>query len=1418
VSPLHVFGVRTLLFANSVLPFEEAMKTKLFFLLLLFLVLASYARISIQRPSTIRHSLNPNTASIEPRGPGARPGTAKLPPLALEPSRSYGQLPLSFEVNQGQTDPQVQFLSPANGYTLFLTKTEAVMQLPIADRKWETAIRQGGFSNPQSEIQNPRLPLAITDFRLPLFDWKLRPAPPADSVNRQSTINNRQWAVVRMKLIGSDPNPEVEGLDRLPGISNYFIGNDPKRWHTNIPNYSRVQYHKVYAGIDLVYYGNQGQLEYDLVVAPGADPHVIKLAYEGVDEMHLDSQDDLVLRIAGTEIRQHKPKVYQLTNGEKREIAGHYLLKENQQVGLEMGDYDPAKSLVIDPVLVYSTFLGGRNLEFARGIAADASGNAYITGSTSSPNFPTTAGAFHPNYDAGICPGYPDGPCDQAFVVKLNSAGNAFLYSTFLGGKSPMPERPGGDRGFGISVDSTGNAYVTGSTASTDFPVVNAVQATGGAYGDAFVTKLNAMGSALEYSTYLGGGDLDDGIGIVVDASANAYVLALTSSTDFPVSKISHRVFGNNPRTYLLKLNPAGTSLAYSAALGGATGTGIALDNASNLYVTGYISSEGFPTVNPFQEMPAGAFISKLNPAGTELLYSSYLGGSGQDYASAVAVDTSGSAYVVGSTRSTDFPTTSNAFQKVYEGFGESTSSNFVTKINNTGTALVYSTYLLSKQVLWLYDAGVAVDTEGNAYVTSSTSSSEFPTVDPLQGVYAGTSLDESIETGGSVENYDVFVVKFDPLGSVLYSTFLGGSRSDLGSKIAVDLSGNAYVTGATRSADFPTYQALRSNYRGDSPPSVGTKPGDAFVAKISDTPAISLSLADAAFGFEGGMTSVNVTAPQGYSWTAVSHASWITVASGSSGSGSGTVSFSVDPTSVNAGPRTGTITIAGRVFTVTQDPNDIFIPAIVSANGVNNSFFTSELTLTNRGSQPATLEFGYTPSWDFGGSGGNASDALEPGRQRIIPDAIAYLKSLGIPIGSSGDQVGTLRIHVREVPASLVSATVRTTTAVADGRAVLAYAGIPTSQALRGTVYLCGLRQNASDRSNVALQNAGTSNEGDVALQLTVFSGDLNNPLERKLPVVRLAPGDFKQISGILVSNGLSLSNGYVRVERVSGAAPYYAYAVINNLANSDGSFVSPQPDDEPYSNDPLSLPVVVETTRFDTEVIVSNWSNVTKTIWFQYFSKEVDAPGNYAQFQMDLKPSQQWIIPNFIGYLRKQGVPGVQRLGPTYAGILYVVPLVPLGHGYLTEPSGVYAGARTSTPGGGGRYGLFYRAVPRPLLATSSRWLYGLQQNSETRSNVALVDATGPEPDRTNTYAIELFDGDTGAKVNTVRGITLESNQWIQINRILADYAPGVKQGYAHVAPTGGSRPFIGYAVINDGSKPGERTGDGAFIDSSP
>ena len=482
-----------------------------------------------------------------------------------------------------------------------------------------------------------------------------------------------------------------------------------------------------------------------------------------------------------------------------------------------------------------------------------------------------------------------------------------------------------------------------------------------------------------------------------------------------------------------------------------------------------------------------------------------------------------------------------------------------------------------------------------------------------------------------------------------------------------------------------------------------------------------------------------------------------------------------------------------------------LFVPIVLSSTGLNNSFFTSELVLTNRGLTDANLQFTYKAA--FGGGNGTASASLPAGQQRIVPDAIAYLRSIGIPIPASGNRGGTLTVHFSSAEGAV---TVRTTTAVASGRAGLAYPGIPITTSLTGTSYLCGLRQNVTDRSNVAIQNTGTTADGDIVLRLTVISGNQAAPVSQSLPNEILSPGEFRQITEILNSNGLSLTNGYVRIERVSGTAPYFAYAVINDQVTSDGSFIPPILENALAGRTGLTVPVIVETGSFTSELILTNWSTLARTIRFSYVADAIQAAGNTANFVMNLNPGQQLIVPALVQFMRDRGVPGIGPAGPTYAGALFAT--VDSG-----DFSGIGLGARTSIPGGGGNYGVFYSAVPNGTAANTSAWLYGLQQNADNRTNLALVN-TGETDGTADLFTIEIFDGDTGQKVKVVEGIPVNAKVWKQFGSILNAYAPGTKQGYARVTRTAGTNRFVAYAVINDGGQPGERTGDGAFVPSSP
>ena len=677
----------------------------------------------------------------------------------------YGNLPLSFEANHGQSDSTVKFLSRGSGYSLVLTATEAVLVLS------------------QSEADERRK---------------------ASHVARAAVqASHRKSAVVRMTLVNANPQSQAAGHDALPGKSNYFIGNDPAKWRTNIPTYAKVKYEGVYPGVDLVYYGNHGQLEYDFVVAAGADPRLVTLAFEGVRDVHIDARGELVLSVEGGEVRQHKPVVYQELAGVKQEVAGRYVMKGKSQVGFRVTAYDPSRPLIIDPVLVYSTYLGGSDFDGGNGIAVDGAGSAYVTGDTLSADFPTTAGAVQTT-GAG------------AFVTKLDATGSGLVYSTYLGGS-------GSDSGLGIAVDAVGSAYVTGYTLSTDFPTTGgAVQTTGGGLAfDAFVTKLEATGSGLVYSTYLGGSNAEFGQSIAVDAASSAYVTGDTQSIDFPTTLGAFQTTngGGLPDAFVTKLNATGSGLVYSTYLGSSSfeeGRGIAVDGAGSAYVTGVTASTDFPTTaGAAQTTHAGSFdcfVTKLDPTGSGLVYSTYLGGGDVEFGYGIAIDGAGSTYVTGETRSTDFPTTLGAFQATYAGGDIDT---FVTKLDATGSVLVYSTYLggSDNDTGW----GIAVDGAGSAYVTGAAASPNFPTTaGAAQTTHAGV--------------FDAFVTKLDASGSgLVFSTYLGGSNADFGFDIAVDNAGSAYVTGTAESTDFPTTAgAAQTTLAGFS---------DAFVAKIATLP-----------------------------------------------------------------------------------------------------------------------------------------------------------------------------------------------------------------------------------------------------------------------------------------------------------------------------------------------------------------------------------------------------------------------------------------------------------------------------------------------------------------------------------------------------------------------------------------------------
>jgi photosystem II stability/assembly factor-like uncharacterized protein len=504
-------------------------------------VLANWATLAGSRS-------NSSTASV-------LADTTATPELADKATRervseAYGNLPISFEANQGQFDSRVKFVSRGNGCTMFLTANEAVFQLRVGTEtnKRDSHLIETGNLNP--------------------------------------AIPDSQLAILKMKLVGASAAPVAQGMNELPGKVNYFVGNDSKKWRTGVATYGKALFKQVYPGIDLVYYGNRRELEYDVEVAPGANPRAVRLAFEGARRMRIDKRGDLVLSTAVGEIRQRKPIAYQETNGTRKEVSARFVMKGARQVGFEIARYDTSKPLVIDPVLSYSTYLGGNDNDNGSGIAVDASGNAYIAGATSSFDFPVTV-SLQPVPIESF----------NAFITKLNATGTALIYSTVLGGNNA-------DIGFDMAIDAAGNAYVTGDTFSNDFPMMNPIQSTSAGSDEAFITKLNSTGSALVYSTYLGGSGSEIGQAIAVDAGGSAYVTGFTASNNFPTANALQPVFGGMRDSFITKLNPAGTAFVYSTYLGDIgrdSGSGIAVDSAGNAYVVGSTNSPNFPHPNALQ-------------------------------------------------------------------------------------------------------------------------------------------------------------------------------------------------------------------------------------------------------------------------------------------------------------------------------------------------------------------------------------------------------------------------------------------------------------------------------------------------------------------------------------------------------------------------------------------------------------------------------------------------------------------------------------------------------------------------------------------------------------------------------------------------------------------------------------------------
>jgi uncharacterized repeat protein (TIGR01451 family) len=898
----------------------------------------------------------------------------------------YGKVPLAFEPNQGQSDPRVRFLARGPGYGIFLTSDGVALSMPSIDGR------------------------------------------------------AKKLSTLRMQIVRASNTAEVFGTDHLPGTSNYFIGNDSSQWHRDLPQFAGVQYRDIYPGINLIFHGNQGRLEYDFEIGAGADPGGIQLAFGNAAKPKINAAGNLVLTGSASAIGFEAPRAYQQVGTEKKFINARFVLHHDGTVGFELGAYDRSRALVIDPVLSYLTFVGGSGDEACPAsamitvgaipspppgcpaLAVDSAGNTYLAGSTTSTNFPLTP---NPTTDTTPFQSMLATPPD-VFVTKVNTAGNAIVFSTYLGGD-------GVDSSAGLAVNSGSEPIVAGSTTSTNFPTSTgtAFQSTPTNLGaqHAFVTELDSNGHALVYSTYLSGSGTESASGVAVDFRNKIYVLGTTTSKDQPSATSSfpatlgafQTVSGGNSQFFLSKVDPTlpgFSSLAYSTYFGGSTpsnavtlGGGIAIDPSANVYITGgtnfqhtgtsSATAPDFPILNAYQPclntLPSSsttncpnnsantdAFIAKINPApssGSQLLYSSYLGGAGNDVGYGVAVDSGLQAYVTGSTTSTEpatqYLSTVAAFQNANGGGTDA----FVAKFGNPCTGSTCTTTALPLNYFSYLGGGgtdiglgIVTDISQGAHVTGWTNSGNFPLNSsvntPIQGALAG-GID------GFVSRIDTTATSATATGHS--GTYLGGSADDFGTSIANDAQGSTYVAGQTASGTFATAPPVRLGPGGGI---------DAFVVKLG--PIANLAVTEIV-----SPTPVGVGNQVTFTYTIVNNGDLIngivftdavpvnaTFASASSSPGQsscsstgGVVSCSVG--SLNAGASAtvrviftptaaGPLTDGGRISVI--GTNTVVTPAPPAAIAIVNDFgiSVSPTTITVAAGTPATYTVTITPTGSF--------------------------------------------------------------------------------------------------------------------------------------------------------------------------------------------------------------------------------------------------------------------------------------------------------------------------------------------------------------------------------------------------------------------------------------------------------------------
>lgn len=676
--------------------------------------------------------------------------------------------PICFTENKGQWHEDVKFRCDAGGAIVWICKDRIVYQYLRHVERSSPNVSSRALSRHSRESRNPA----------GLGDRDGHPYDEPDSMEQ---------LVITAKFVNPNPDAQVIGEAMMEYKCNYFIGNDPNQWHTDVPNYEAVTLENVYDGVDLrLFAGESGTLLYRYDIAPGADQERIKFEYEGLERTTHDDNGRIVAQTRWGEISGllSSPSI-------AAEFSGPQSKEQRFSTETNLSAFYNPQAVE----LVFSTFVGGSSTDYGMDIAVDGVGCVYVTGYTGSPGFPTQDA-----HDASFNGGF------DCFVTKLSSPGSNLIYSTFVGGSD-------WDWGLGVAVDDEGCVYVSGETHSLDFPIQNAFDADFDGGADNCIFRLSSQGNSLIFSTYLGGSLDDHNFGIGIDGNGNTSVTGYTNSTNFPTHNAHDESYNGNEDAFVTKISSSGNNLIFSTYLGGASrdvGLAIAVDDAGNSYVTGFTGSDDFPTQVAFDSTSNNrydAFAVKLTISGS-ISYSTYLGGGLDDLGYGIAVDAGGSAYLAGYTVSSNFPL-QNAYDASYNGGG---NDLFVTKLSRSGSSLIYSTFLGGSS--GEEANSIAVDAAGSAYVVGSTGSPNFPVLN---------SYDSDL--GGNV---DVYVTKFSDQGNnLVYSTFLGGSNIDYGYGITVDNERNVFACGIAFSTDFPTLNAFDMSHSGDR---------DVFVVKLSKT------------------------------------------------------------------------------------------------------------------------------------------------------------------------------------------------------------------------------------------------------------------------------------------------------------------------------------------------------------------------------------------------------------------------------------------------------------------------------------------------------------------------------------------------------------------------------------------------------